>query len=85
MAYNNHEMKRIILPSLLACLLATAFLSCSMEPGLYGKLCARRVEGTLYIDLPDTVPYDFQKSGLLGTVQIIIGKQYTPCILDYIL
>jgi hypothetical protein len=75
MAYNNREMKRIILPSLLACLLAaTASLSCSMEPGLYGETVRSPVEGTLYIDLPDTVPYDFQKSGLLGTVQIIIGK-----------
>ena len=87
MAYNNHEMKRNILLSLLACLLiALAFLSCSMEPGLNGETVRSPIEGTLYIDLPDTVPYDFQESGLLGTVQIIIGKHVHtvyPSIISY--
>lgn len=76
MAYNNHEMKRNILLSLLACLLiALAFLSCSMEPGLYGETIQSPIEGTLYIDLPDTVPYTFQEAGLRGEAQILVGKQ----------
>ena len=76
MAYNNHEMKRNILLSLLACLLiALAFLSCSMEPGLYGETVRSPIEGTLYIDLPTTVPYTFQEAGLYGDVQILVGKQ----------
>jgi len=87
MAYNNHEMKRNILLSLLACLLiALALLSCSMEPGLYGETVRSPVEGTLYIELPETVPNDFQESGLLGTVQIIIGKHVHtvyPSIISY--
>ena len=76
MAYNNREMKRIILPSLLACLLAaTASLSCSMEPGPYRETIQSPIEGTLYIDLPTTVPYTFQEAGLYGDVQILVGKQ----------
>ena len=76
MAYNNREMKRNILLSLLACLLiALAFLSCSMEPGLYGETVRSPIEGTLYIDLPTTVPYTFQEAGLYGDVQILVGKQ----------
>ena len=60
MAYNNREMKRIILPSLLACLLAaTASLSCSMEPG-YGETVRSPIEGTLYIDLPIPSPTTFR-------------------------
>jgi hypothetical protein len=44
------------------------------------------IEGTLYIDLPDTVPYDYQETGLRGTVQIMIGKHiYTvhPAVIAY--
>lgn len=88
MAYNNHEMKRNILLSLLACLLiALAFLSCSMEPGLYGETVRSPIEGTLYIDLPDTVPYDFQESGLGGDILILIGNNVLtvpPSFIEYV-
>lgn len=87
MAYNNREMKRIILPSLLACLLAaTASLSCSMEPGLYGETVRSPVQGTLYIELPETVPNDFQVSSLRGSVQIMIGNNkqtILPSLIEY--
>jgi hypothetical protein len=46
-----------------------------MEPGPYRETIQSPIEGTLYIDLPTTVPYTFQEAGLYGDVQILVGKQ----------
>jgi len=57
-----------------------------MEPGLYGETVRSPVEGTLYIELPETVPNDFQVSSLRGSVQIMIGNNkqtILPSLIEY--
>ncbi len=87
MAYNNHEMKRLLMVLTVVCILfSAATISCSMDIGLYGENVRSPVVGTLYIPLPETVPYDFQTAGLGGDVQILIGNHrelMNPSLIEY--
>lgn len=87
MAYNNHEMKPYSLGfAVLYLLFFWATVSCSMDSSLYGENIRSTVQGTLYIELPETVPYDFQVSSLRGSVQIMIGNNkqtVLPSLIEY--